>query len=128
MRKNLFFYRRNMLALITLLVMFSSGNMLGQGFISATTLNPFNITASTADKPQSKVWTYGGKWWMVMPTFSGTHLFRLDGETWTNVLTIDPSTTTRADCKVIGDVTHILLNKGKNIWLKPMQIDPLSSS
>ena len=111
MRKNLFFYRRNMLALITILVMFSSGNMLGQGFISTIPITTANVTVTTGDKPQSKVWTYDGKWWMVMPNSTGTHIFRLDGDVWTSILTIDASKFARADCKVVGNVTHILLYK-----------------
>src|SRR5690606_8335429 len=70
------------------------------------------ISALTGEKPQSKVWTHDGKWWMVMPNSTGTHIFRLDGSTWTSVLNIDTSTSTQADCKVVGNVTHILLYKG----------------
>ena len=94
-----------------MLVMFTSSTMLAQGFVSVTPLNTSSITVTTGDKPQSKVWTYDGKWWMVMPNATGTHIFRLDGDIWTRILTIDASKFARADCKVVGNVTHILLYK-----------------
>ncbi|WP_114782260.1 T9SS type A sorting domain-containing protein [Botryobacter ruber] len=82
------------------------------GFTSVTNLTPLPIVRHTADKPQSKVWSYAGKHWAVLPDNTGTHIWRLDSITWTNVLTISSSTSTRADCKVVGDVVHILLFRG----------------
>ena len=37
------------------------------------------VTATTGEKPQSKVWKYDGYWWSVLPNASGTHVRRLDG-------------------------------------------------
>lgn len=97
-----------------------------QGFQSITNLDNLPVTAVTGEKPQSKVWTYAGKWWMVMPNSSGTQIWRLDGITWTSVLNIDASTVTYADCKVVGNVTHILLYKGTNSSLVSVEYVPAS--
>lgn len=87
-----------------------------EGFVSTTALTPLPTHTTTEDKPQSKVWTYDGKWWAVFPSPSaGTHLWRLDGNTWTRVLSISGSSNTKADCKVVGNVTHILLYRGSNL-------------
>ena len=75
-----------------------------------------------------KVWTYDGKWWMVMPNSSGTQIWRLDGTTWTSVLTIDASTATFADCKAVGSVTHILLYKGTSSSLVSVEYVPASTT
>ena len=41
---------------------------------------------------------------------SGTWLWRLEADTsWTNVLRLSTRTDTKADAKVVGDVTHVLL-------------------
>jgi hypothetical protein len=83
-----------------------------QGFISVTQLDPVAISANTGEKPQSKPWTYDGKWWVVLPNSSGTHLWRLDGKSWTHVLRLSSRTTSKADCKVAGNITHIFLFQG----------------
>jgi hypothetical protein len=99
---------------ITLLFLMVSGTVFSQGFNTITDLGSISISANTGEKPQSKVWSHAGKWWMVMPNSTGTHVFRLDGTTWTSVLDIDSSTSAHADCKVVGDVTHILLYEGSS--------------
>ncbi|MFD2247973.1 InlB B-repeat-containing protein [Pontibacter ruber] len=58
------------------------------------------------------MWSYAGKHWAVIPNSSGTHLWRLDGTTWTNVLRLSTKTTSKADCKMVGNVAHILLFQG----------------
>ena len=83
-------------------------------FSSVTALEPLPIANNTADKPQSKVWIHAGQHWAVLPDSKGTHVWRLDGTTWTKVVTIYSSTYAKADCKVVGNVTHILLFRGNN--------------
>ncbi|MEI6948611.1 T9SS type A sorting domain-containing protein [Paraflavisolibacter sp. H34] len=84
------------------------------GFASTTRLAPLNISKNTADKPQAKVWTYDGRWWCVLPTSSGTNIYRLDGTSWTPVLPIQSSGNARADCRVVGNTVHILLFRGES--------------
>ncbi|MFL5772172.1 MAG: T9SS type A sorting domain-containing protein [Flavisolibacter sp.] len=79
------------------------------GFTSYTDISPLPIASHTAEKPQAKVWSYAGKWWTVLSTDNGTKIFRLDGTTWTDVLTLGPSTNAKADCIVAGNLVHILL-------------------
>ncbi|MEI6949445.1 T9SS type A sorting domain-containing protein [Paraflavisolibacter sp. H34] len=85
-----------------------------QAFTSILDLGPVPIAKNTADKPQGKVWTYANKWWSVLSTTSGTKLFRLDTAAWTPVLTLSNSSNVHADCRVAGNVTHILLFEPEN--------------
>ena len=86
---------------------------------AADTVTPLTAIAASADtgeKPQSKVWTYNGQWWAVMPKSSapaGTWLWRLEpGNTWTSVLQLSASTSAHADVKPVGNVAHVLLYGG----------------
>ncbi len=97
-----------------------------QGFSSVTNLTALSVSATTGEKPQSKVWTYDGKWWCVMPNGTGTHLWRLDGTTWTDILTLSASTSTHADCKVSGAVVHILLYDGTSSSLVSVEYVPMT--
>jgi Concanavalin A-like lectin/glucanases superfamily/Bacterial Ig domain/Cadherin-like domain/Putative Ig domain/Calcineurin-like phosphoesterase len=81
----------------------------------ATTYPNIPVSASTGEKPQSKVWQHGGSWWAVMPSTtvapSGTWVWRLEpDDTWTNVFQLSSSTSAQADVKVVGDVAHVLLH------------------
>src|SRR5690606_9510751 len=78
-------------------------------FSSTTLLSQIPITVNTGEKPQSKIWAHGGKFWTVLPDNNGTHVWRLDGSVWQNILTISDKTTSKVDCKVMGNVTHVLL-------------------
>lgn len=98
-----------------------SSNSFAQGFQSLTNLNSISVSDNTGEKPQSKVWSCAGKWWTVLPNSSGTHIWRLDGTTWTNVLTISTNSGSNADCKVVGDKTYILLYQGTTSELKTVQ-------
>lgn len=80
-----------------------------QGFVSIAALKSEITTKNTGDKPQSKVWSHEGKWWTVFANSDGTFIWRLDGTAWTKALKISPSSTVKADCKVVGNATHILL-------------------
>ena len=74
--------------------------------------NQFDISKHTGEKPQAKVWQYASQNWAVLATSGGTKIYRLDGTTWTAVLTIASSTNPKCDVKVVGNVTHILLFRG----------------
>ena len=89
---------------------------------TCTTLDskPAVTTATTGEKPQSKVWTYAGSWFAVFPTSDegasseGTWVWRLTGSTWTEVLKLSIETDTHADVLVDGALAHILLWAGND--------------
>jgi hypothetical protein len=122
MKANYSFFKATLF--ILMMVLSKTGLTSAQGFTSVTNLNSLTVSAITGEKPQSKVWTYAGRWWMVMPNSSGTQIWRLDGTTWTSVLNISASTATYADCKSIGNVTHILLYQGASSSLVSVQYVP----
>ncbi|MCK6621899.1 MAG: T9SS type A sorting domain-containing protein [Calditrichia bacterium] len=96
-----------------------------------TTLNEFSIRSfenPTGEKPQSKVWFYDNKWWAVLPNSSGTHVWRLDGATWSSILQIAGSNNYRADCKVAGNVVHILLVRSGNSTAQLVSVEYVPAS
>ena len=97
-------------------------------FSSFTLLKPVAVTTDTKDKPQSKVWTYGGYTWTVLADSAGTYVKRLDGASWTNILRLSTSRFSKADCKVSGNVTHILLDKGTASDLISVEYVPESNT
>ncbi|MBJ6118265.1 T9SS type A sorting domain-containing protein [Pontibacter sp. BT310] len=102
-----------------------SSAVAAQGFTTLTKLQPVSISTSTGEKPQAKVWKYAGKHWAVLPNASGTFLWRLDGNSWTNVLKLSTKTTSKADCKIVGQVAHILLFQGRSSQI--VSVDYLSA-
>jgi hypothetical protein len=87
-------------------------------------LQSIPTSTATADKPQSKVWQHGNKWWMVLPDSTGTWVWRLDQASWAKVLKLSSTTTFKADCKPNGDVTHLLLYNGTSSRLASIQYLP----
>ena len=84
-------------------------------FSSVVKLNSVpSISAATGEKPQAKVWKYAGKYWAVFANNSGTYIWRLTNTTWHSVLKLTSKTNSRADYKVVGSVTHILLYEGSS--------------
>ncbi len=85
---------------------------------------PFSTT--TGDKPQSKLWVYGGVWYAVAATTTvqpaGTWLFAMESGGWRAVLYLGPATDVRADALAVGDVTHVLLY-GPSTTLVSLQYD-----
>lgn len=86
--------------------------------LTCNTIETVPVTISnhaTGEKPQSKVWAYGGTWWAVFPTNSsgasqaGTWLWKLVGNVWAEELWLSSETGTQADVLNDGDITHILL-------------------
>ena len=80
-----------------------------------TTLPSISTTADTGEKPQSKAWFHGHTWWTVLATDTpvppGTWLCKLEPDgTWSFVLQISSNSGTKADTKVVGDVTHVLMD------------------
>jgi hypothetical protein len=107
----------------------TSGQKRSPGFASVTPLDPVSISSHTADKPQAKVWTYAEKWWSVLATEAGTKLFRLDGTSWTDVLTLSTAGNSKADCRVVDNITHILLFRGGTTsYLYSVEYDPTSGT
>jgi hypothetical protein len=102
--------------LVTGLVLTSS-SLRAQTFQTITPLQSFSVSAITGEKPQSKLWTYDGYWWAVMPNGSGSWIWRLDGTSWTAVLQISANTDTHADVKPVASVAHILLYRGTSSQL-----------
>lgn len=96
-------------AAVVLLLFLQAGALNAQGFKSVTSLSPFSVSKNSGEVSQSKVWKYDGKWWTVFPNSSGTYIWKLQGTTWTSVLKISSSSATKADCKVLNSVCHILL-------------------
>ncbi|GAA4305175.1 T9SS type A sorting domain-containing protein [Nibribacter koreensis] len=101
----------------------------GYGFTTVNSLTPMSISVNTADKPQSKVWTYAGKFWTVLPTADGTFLWRLDGTTWTKMFLVASGSLARTDCKVVGNVVHVLIYRGdNNSYLYSLEYDAAASN
>lgn len=98
------------------------------GFRSITNLSPVAVTASTGEKPQSKVWSYNGRHWAVLPNKNGTYLWRLDGSSWTPALRLSSRTSSKADCKVVGAVTHIFLYQGRSSQFVSVEYDAGNST
>jgi hypothetical protein len=97
-----------------LLICFNLSAQSTSSQITVTSINPLPVSNNTGDKPQSKVWNYSGKWWAVLPDSRGTHVWRLDGNSWKDVLLVSTNRYAKADCKVVGNVVHILLFRGDN--------------
>ncbi len=97
-----------------------------QVFDSVIPLTPFLVSKNSGDKPQSKVWKYDNKWWSVFPNSSGTFVWKLEGNTWKNVLKISGTSTVKADCKAVNDICHILLWRPEaySSLLVSLQYDP----
>ncbi|MEI6946378.1 hypothetical protein V9K67_04190 [Paraflavisolibacter sp. H34] len=97
----------------------------GGGFAAFSDIAPLPIASHTGQKPQAKLWTHAGAWWTVLSTGDGTNIFRLDGAQWTPVLQVATSTNAKADCRVAGEVVHLLLYRGggKNSYLVSVEYD-----
>ena len=97
------------LLVILIILLVNSLDIIAQGISHTTHINSVSsLTSDAGEKPQSKVWKHGGYWWAVLPTSTGSNLWRLDGSDWTNILQLS-TTVGNADVKVNGDTTHILI-------------------
>jgi hypothetical protein len=105
-----------------------SSTLAGQ-FPNLRPLDPLPVVTTTGEKPQSKVWQHANNWWNVMADHSGTHLWRLEGKRWTKALTLLQDRSTKADCKQVGDVMHIMLFAEKNnSYLVSLQYDSINTT
>ncbi|MFO7973879.1 MAG: T9SS C-terminal target domain-containing protein [Candidatus Hydrogenedentota bacterium] len=86
-------------------------------------LQAIEVTASTGEKPQSKVWFHAEHWWSVLPDATGTKLWRLDDTQWTDALPLSDAINTYADAKRLGDLTHVLLFAGIQCELVSLEYD-----
>ncbi|MEI6945623.1 T9SS type A sorting domain-containing protein [Paraflavisolibacter sp. H34] len=100
----------------------------GSGFTSFNDIAPLPIASHTGQKPQSKVWSYAGKWWTVLSTYEGTKVYRLDGASWTEIIRVASSKNAKADVQVVGSVVHMLLFRGgsSNSYLVSLEYDPVT--
>jgi hypothetical protein len=110
-----------------ILFLFVTANHVQAQFSKVIKLNSVpSISAATAEKPQAKVWKYAKKYWAVLANNTGTYLWRLDNTTWNSILKLTDKTDCRADCRVVGNVTHILLFEGSSSEL--VSVEYVSSS
>ncbi|OQP57728.1 hypothetical protein A3860_08845 [Niastella vici] len=123
-----------------------SGNALSGGYTSGQTytvnvassqcfqsfmdLDPVTISSTTREIPQAKVWSYAGKWWAVAATSAGTKIYRLDNTSWTDVLTIATANNSRTDCRVVGNLVHMLLFRGASAtsYIVSLEYDPAANT
>lgn len=106
---------------------FGASGQQGVLFNNITPLSPISIgSTDTQHKPQAKTWYYAGKWWAALPpSIGGTRLFRLDGTTWTQIMTIH-SSGSRTDCWVDGNLVHILMFRGSGAnQIATLEYDPI---
>ena len=106
-------------ALVLLIVQRTMGQ-----FSTVAYLSPLPVTTDTKAVPQSKIWMYNDKYWAVLTNKEGTHVWRLDGISWTKILTIGISEYGRADCKVAGNLVHIFLNRERRSYLYSIEYVP----
>ncbi|PVY36674.1 putative repeat protein (TIGR02543 family), partial [Pontibacter virosus] len=113
--------------LFALALFFSLG--LSAQFTSVTNLENLTIDASigTHHKAQSKIFYHDGKHWAALANSSGTHLWRLDGTSWTHVLMLT-SRKGRADCKIVGNVVHVFVYQSNTSQLISAQYVPSSKT
>ena len=100
------------------------------GFTSVIPLTPVSLENPTKDKPQAKVWNYANQWWCALSVATGeTKIFRLDGVSWTETLTLT-TVSSKPDCWVSGDLVHLLLFKGatNNSLLYSVKYDVASNT
>lgn len=96
--------------------------------ITALALQGVEISASTGEKPQSKVWSHAGHWWAVLPNAAGTHLWRLDGTHWTPALHLSDATDFHADARNVNGVTHVFLYRGTQSELVSLEYDSAANT
>lgn len=113
--------------LILIIGLFLGDNVVAQ-FNTKTNLSSLTVTGNTREKPQSKVWIYDNKHWCLLSNSSGAHVWRLDGTSWTRILTVTSTSNLRADCKVEGNLVHIILFRGNTTELASIEYVPSNST
>ena len=92
--------------------------------VGSQLLNDFTITGNVGEKPESKIWQHAGNWWGVFSDTVGTHVWRLDGQTWTKTFKISDAKGVQVDAKADGNVTHVLFRNNLNSQLYSLQYVP----
>lgn len=105
---------KRLLLLVTIIIF----TLVLPGFSMKEELGPVSVCRDTAHKPQSKVWSYAGTWWAVLPSTRvsprGTWLWRLGADlSWSNVLHLSTTTNAHADVLPVDGLAHILLHGSK---------------
>ncbi len=91
-------------------------------------LDPIPVTATTGEKPQSKVWFAHNHWWTVMPCSDGTFLWKLEGITWNRQLYLIDSHGAHADVKAKDNRAYILLFRRSQSYLAVLEyVDSLGT-
>jgi hypothetical protein len=78
-------------------------------FIYQFDIGTVSAFKDTGEKPQSKLWKHDNIWWSVIPVSDGTYIYHLSGNSWIQGLRLTTLKDFKADAKVDGDITHILL-------------------
>src|SRR5437773_6074649 len=89
--------------------------------VSSGLSHSVTVSATTGDKPQSKVWEHDSTWFSVLPDASGTWVRRLDGNNWTAVLKLSSDSKVHADVKQDGELVHILLFDGTKSQMETIE-------
>ncbi|MEZ4825146.1 MAG: PKD domain-containing protein [Bacteroidia bacterium] len=121
-------WRKPFLPILLLLVLFAPHGFAQQ--VSVSALQQFSVAASTGDKPQSKVWNYNGSWYCVMPNSSGTKLWKLNGTSWSAVMSLHSGTIIYADVKAVGNLVHVLMfdDLNDNAFIRTLEFNAGSQS
>lgn len=81
-------------------------------FTSLETIAPLPARDfATREKPQAKIIHLDDQYWAILANESGTHLWRLDNNTWQHELEL-VTKNARADYVVLGNTVHMLLYSG----------------
>lgn len=70
------------------------------------------VPAPTRDKPQSKLWHAHGKWWALLPSKSGSAIWRRDAKGWVELAAARPALhglPAWGDVECVGDVVYAVL-------------------
>lgn len=97
-------------------------------FLDTVSINTINAMESSGEKPQLKVWRHDSNWWSVILTSTGTHIYRLDGNSWVQDVQLSTQTNFQADTKNVGDITYILLMKGTASKIITAQYNDVSNT
>jgi hypothetical protein len=73
--------------------------------------NSIQSDENSGEKPQSKIWKHDNIWWSVISVQGGTYIYHLSNKSWVQGLKLTSLTKFKADTKVDGNTTHILLFK-----------------
>ena len=104
-------------------------NINAQGFGSTSPISNITATATSGEKPQSKVWKHDDIWWAVIPISTGTYIYHLDvNNNWVQGLQLSSSTTIQADTKNVGSITYILLFDGNTQTSSSLEIVTYNST